>query len=92
MTAHIIKIFLKTIVIFISLYFYPRLLSHFIFCHKRDVLPVMYDGIEESVAGGWRGECLRTKSAADYSASVRPYLIANVIEHLVAGKFAPYPF
>ena len=66
--------------------------SHFIFCHKGDVLPVMRDGIEETVAGGWRGKYLGTKFAADLPASVRPYLIANVIEHLVPGQFAPDAF
>ena len=52
----------------------------------------MYDGMEESVAGGWRGECLGTKFADDCSAPVRPHLIANVIEHLVSGQFAPDSF
>ena len=52
----------------------------------------MRDGIEETVAGGWRGECLGIESAADRPASIGPHLIAYVIEHLVAGKFAPYPF
>ena len=52
----------------------------------------MYDGKEESVAGGWRGECLGTKFADDCSAPVRPHLIAYVIEHLVPGQFAPDAF
>jgi hypothetical protein len=66
--------------------------SHFIFCYEHNVLPVMRDGIEETVAGGWRGECLGTKFADDCSAPVRPHLIANVIEHLVSGQFAPDSF
>ena len=66
--------------------------SHFIFCYEHNVLPVMYDGIEVAVAGGWCWECLGTKFAADRPASVRTHLIANVIEHLVAGQFAPYSF
>ena len=69
-----------------------HILSHFIFCHKGDVLPVMCDGIEESVAGGWRGKYLGIESAADLPASIGVHLIANVIEHLVSGQFAPYSF
>ena len=52
----------------------------------------MYDGIEETVAGGWRGECLGIESAADLPASIGGHLIANVIEHLVSGQFAPDAF
>ena len=66
--------------------------SHFIFCHKGDVLPVMRDGIEESVAGGWRGECLGIESAADRPASIGPHLIAYVIDDFIPGQFAPDAF
>ena len=52
----------------------------------------MRDGIEETVAGGWRGECLGTKFADDCSAPVRPHLIAYVIDDFVPGQFAPDTF
>ena len=52
----------------------------------------MCDGIEESVAGGWCGECLGIESAADRPASVMPHLIANVIDEFVSGQFAPDSF
>ena len=66
--------------------------SHFIFSHQRDVRPVMRDGIEETVAGGWRGECLGIESAADRPASIGPHLIAYVIDDFVPGQFAPDTF
>ncbi len=52
----------------------------------------MRDGIDESVASGWCGEGLGTESAADYSASVRGHLIANVIGDFVSGQFTPDSF
>ena len=52
----------------------------------------MCDGIEESVAGGWCGECLGIEFATYRPVSIGLYLIANVIEHLVSGQFAPDSF
>ena len=52
----------------------------------------MRDGIEETVAGGWRGECLGIESADDCSAPVRPHLIAYVIDDFIPGQFAPDAF
>ena len=52
----------------------------------------MRDGIEETVAGGWRGECLGIESADDCSAPVRPHLIAYVIDDFFPGQFAPDAF
>ena len=52
----------------------------------------MRDGIEETVAGGWRGECLGIESAADRPASIGPRLIAYVIDDFVPGQFAPDTF
>ena len=52
----------------------------------------MRDGIEESVAGGWRGECLGIESAADRPASIGPHLIAYVIDDFIPGQFAPDAF
>ena len=52
----------------------------------------MLNGIEETVAGGWRGKYLGIESAADLPASIGVHLIANVIEHLVSGQFAPDSF
>ena len=52
----------------------------------------MRDGIEETVAGGWRGECLGIESAADRPASIGPHLIAYVIDDFVPGQFAPDTF
>ena len=52
----------------------------------------MRDGIEETVAGGWRGECLGIESAADRPASIGPHLIAYVIYEFVPGQFATDSF
>ena len=52
----------------------------------------MRDGIEETVAGGWRGECLGIESAADRPASIGVHLIAYVIDDFVPGQFAPDTF
>ena len=52
----------------------------------------MLNGIEETVAGGWCGECLGIESAADRPASIGIHLIAYVIDDFIPGQFAPDAF